>query len=159
MPPAVSPWETMVTLILARLEALVGVGLGVCLLFRWSLRSSLSRPSTWSLGTGTETHNADDQEPKHLARSAVLNPLLIQGAVQQSLILHDRDFSKHSLEQAQAGLTFRDKTTDILLLTDREMRRVRTDADRRTKRRKDTHQRDMKGCQEECISSPAYYVS
>lgn len=31
-PPADSLWETMVTLIFALLEALLGVGLGVCLL-------------------------------------------------------------------------------------------------------------------------------
>lgn len=32
VPPADSLWETIVTLILALLEALLGVGLGVCLL-------------------------------------------------------------------------------------------------------------------------------
>lgn len=56
--PDASPWDTMVTLILALLEALLGVGLGVCLLLRWSLMSSRSKPSTCSLGTGTETHDA-----------------------------------------------------------------------------------------------------
>lgn len=45
VPPADSLWETMVTLILALLEALLGVGLGVCLLLPWDLSSSLSRPS------------------------------------------------------------------------------------------------------------------
>lgn len=47
-------WETIVTLILALLAALLCVGLGVCLLFPWGLSSSLSRPSIWSLVTGTE---------------------------------------------------------------------------------------------------------
>lgn len=47
-------WETIVTLILALLEALLCVGLGICLLFPWGLSSSLSRPSIWSLVTGTE---------------------------------------------------------------------------------------------------------
>lgn len=45
VPPADSLWETMVTLILALLEALLGVGLGVCLLLPCDLSSSLSRPS------------------------------------------------------------------------------------------------------------------
>lgn len=53
VPPADSLWETMVTFILALLEALLGVGLGVCLLLPWGLNSSLSRPSIWSLVTGT----------------------------------------------------------------------------------------------------------
>lgn len=53
VPPADSLWETMVTLILALLEALLGVGLGVCLLLPCDLSSSLSRPSIWSLVTGT----------------------------------------------------------------------------------------------------------
>lgn len=63
VPPADSLWETMVTFILALLEALLGVGLGVCLLLPWGLNSSLSRPSIWSLVTGTapckQTNNTE----------------------------------------------------------------------------------------------------
>lgn len=47
--------ERIVTLILALLAALLCVGLGVCRLFTWGLSSSLSRPSIWSLVTGTES--------------------------------------------------------------------------------------------------------
>ncbi len=65
--PTASPWETIVTLILALFEALVGVGLGVCLLLRWSLGSSRSKPSTCSLGTGTETHDAEGLSTKSQA--------------------------------------------------------------------------------------------
>lgn len=57
VPLAASPWETMVTLILARLEAFVEiVGLGVCLLFRWSRCSFCSKLSTCSPDTGTVAH-------------------------------------------------------------------------------------------------------
>lgn len=55
--PGPSPWETMVTLILARLEALVlEVGLGLCCLFSCTRTSSLSAPSECSEDTGTGGH-------------------------------------------------------------------------------------------------------
>ncbi|TNN34176.1 hypothetical protein EYF80_055660 [Liparis tanakae] len=57
-PPADSLWETMVTLIFALLGALLGVGLGACLLLPWDLSSSRSRPSTWSLETQVEFGHA-----------------------------------------------------------------------------------------------------
>lgn len=54
---AASPWETMVTLILARLEALAHwVGLGVWCLFSCTRTSSLSAPSECSEDTGTGGH-------------------------------------------------------------------------------------------------------
>lgn len=67
-----SPWETMVTLILARLDCFVGmVGLGVCLLFKWSRWSFCSKPSTCSPDTGTAaTHKEQGTE---FAKSDTLN--------------------------------------------------------------------------------------
>lgn len=162
-------WETIVTLILALLAALLCVGLGVCLLFPWGLSSSLSRPSIWSLVTGTEPQRQNNIFMRWSKLVKSCTNLSALHFIHFFFFFYTKKCSKISLflsnfKRAVSQFQF------WALLRALRLKRIRINSGqweqekkwerkRKEKRRTDTYQIYKEGRQEEDFSSQACFVS